>query len=343
MAAPLMRMGLLGFSPQENDRLSSLLKAHSLVLEWERWPFMEADALWVNGAHAQRTKDKLIRIPSGDPTRPATLLDLRGMDRPTAFALPLSSEDLKPPHVFDPGSAASVGSILRRFEGWLRPLAAQLTLCQCLSDRRHTLDAGVYHLTLDGQLLAVLSARGDVGLAPGLSPADVMAADWGARPVSASVIPAHFLHTTIPQMMWQFALRTRENLLPKRYLNGLIYFRRVPPVPPPALKEAHRMILSSLAAEPASFAQLRQHIGLGEPAMAHALAALYLAGGITTDARKAASRRTRSTVQVQAPHSRATLFGASSSIDSSLLSHFGDAAAQPHSTLPASLEQRRPT
>lgn len=338
---PLMRMGLLGFTPQENDRLCSLLKAHSLVFEWERWPFMEADALWVNGAHAQRTKDNLVRIPSGDPTRPATLLDLRGMDRPTAFALPLSSAGLKPPHVFDPASPASVSSILRRFEGWLRPLAAQLTLCQCLSDRRHTLDSSVYHLTLEGRLLAILCARGDVGLAPGLAPAEVSAAEWGARPQSASIIPEHFQRTTIPQMMWQFALRTREDLLPKRYLQGLVYFRRVPPVPPPALKEAHRMILSLLAAEPATFAQLRQQTGLGEPAMAHALAALYLAGGITTDPRKAASRRVRGTVQAQAPQSRATLFGASSSIDSSLQSHFGDAAAQPHSTLPASLEQRR--
>lgn len=288
MTVPFMRMGLVGFTPEESDNLSSLLKKHSVSLHWERWPFMEADALWVNGAHAQLNKDELVRIPSQDPTKPAILLDLKEIDRPTAFTLPMVSSELRPPHAFDPNSAVSLVNILRKFEAWLQPLAVQLTLCQGLADRRDHLDSPVYHLTLGGKLLAVLCAKGDVGLAPGLTPAEVASATWGGRPRAAGGMPSHFIRSTMPQMMWQFALRTHLDLLPRRYRTLPIHFRRLPPIPHIQLKEVHRILLAHLTQAPETFDALRQHTGMAELPMAQALAALYLSGSITTDPKRAA-------------------------------------------------------
>jgi hypothetical protein len=328
---PSMRMGLVGFTPEESDNLSNLLSKHSITLKWERWPFMEADALWVNGAHAQLNKDQLVRIPSQDPTKPAILLDLKEIDRPTSFTLPMMSTGVNPPHVFDPTSAVSLVNILRKFEAWLQPLAVQLTLCQGLADRRQGLDSPVYHLTLGGKLLAVLCAQGDVGLAPGVTPAEVAAATWGGRPRAAGGIPSHFTRSTMPQMMWQFALRTQEDLLPRRYRNLPIHFRRMPPVPHIMLREVHRMLLAQLMQGADTFDQLRQQTGLAELPLAQALAALYLAGSITTDPKRAAANARRQ------DNGRSAPFDSSYLLESGFRASPDDPTGLLHATAPAPL------
>jgi len=124
MADPVMRMGLIGF---KNDaHLVTLLHGHKGLMKWDRGPFVEADALWVNGEHAQLVRQGFVRIPSYDPKRPATLLNLTDLDRPVAFTLPLPSPNIQPPHMFDPGSPESVRAVFKKFEAWLLPLAALL-------------------------------------------------------------------------------------------------------------------------------------------------------------------------------------------------------------------------
>src|SRR5205085_128842 len=51
MSVLVMRMGLVGFADEK--QLRNLLMTRNRNLQWERWPFMEADALWINGEHAR--------------------------------------------------------------------------------------------------------------------------------------------------------------------------------------------------------------------------------------------------------------------------------------------------
>jgi hypothetical protein len=298
-------MGFIGFA--EDGFLREQLKARSRSVRWEPWNYIEADALWVNGAHAQPARNHLVRIPSADPQKAAVLLNLLEVDRPTAFTLPLASADIAARHVFDAHSAESVAQVLAAFETALRPLAAQLALAAEVVQRRHSLTASVYHLLRQGSLVAVVDSHSEVGILPGLSPSELHEAQWSSRPGSATAIPSHFRRITFAEMMWQYALRTDEDVLPAKYRTRTIYFRRAPAVDSRALKDVHLSLLSSLAAQPFTFAQLQTHLGCGNAQLAQALMALYFAGSITTDEKladaeklEAARRRAREAEAAQA-------------------------------------------
>src|SRR4051812_32806669 len=88
--APLMRMGLIGFADEK--QLVNLLQTRSHTLRWSPWAFVEADALWVNGAFAQEVREGMVRIPAGQPKQKATILNMREIDRPIAFTLPMRQD-----------------------------------------------------------------------------------------------------------------------------------------------------------------------------------------------------------------------------------------------------------
>jgi len=289
-----MRMGLIGFA--EETHLGNLLMTRNRHLRWERWPFAEADALWINGQHAQPLRNHMIRVPSGHPNKPAAVLNMREVDRPLAFTLPLGNGYLQPPESFDPRNAASVAAVLARFEEALMPLAVSLALAAELARRRHELSSPTYHLTVDGALVAVVNVAGDIGLAPYLTPVLLQQARWGGRPGAANVIPSGFETTSMARVMWQYAMRGAEDLLPARYRSALIYFRRMPAMEPRMLRDAHLLVLSELRSGPQTLAQLRQGTGMVDAMIDPVLAALYFAGAITLDPARAARGST-----VQAP------------------------------------------
>lgn len=286
MAVPVMRMGLIGFA--DESYLANLLMTRNRFLRWERWPFVDADALWVNGAHAQPLRNNMIRVPSAQPDKPATVLNLREIDRPMAFTLPLGNGYVSPPEVFDPHVAASVAEVLTKFEDALMRTATQLALADEIAARRHDLSSPIYHLSVNGTLAAVVNVTGDIGLAPGLTPVDIAQAHWGGRPSAASDIPPGFERIGMAPMMFQYVMRNGANLLPSRYRQGLIYFRRTPAVPPRMVRDNHLAIISELQSGPQTIQQLMQNTGITDPGMGQALAALYFAGAITNDPRKAA-------------------------------------------------------
>jgi DNA-binding transcriptional ArsR family regulator len=288
MPTPMMRMGLVGFQPKDDDYLCKLLKTRSVSLQWERWPFVEADALWINGAKAEPAKDGLVRVPSPDPLRPDTLLDLRELERPMAFAGPIGNRKLQAPVVFDPHNAASVDQVLRVYEGILRPLALQLTLGRCLADRLDKLASPTYHLMLRGSMVGVVNIGGSVGISAGLLPAELASAEWASRPSAAGAFPDNFLRTNFGELMWQFTMRTPTELLPDKYRQFPIYFRHVPVVSQRLVKDTHLSIVAELTRGPQTASQLQDNIGVSERAMVQALTALYMAGSITTDPRRAA-------------------------------------------------------
>lgn len=285
-SVPLMGMGLIGFSPHQLDHLSNLLKTRVQTLLWEPRPFLEADALWVNGERAMRLDNGLVRVPSQVPTTRAIQLNLEEMDRPLGFAMPVAP-GIDLPHVFDPHSSASVAGIFEHFEDRLHALTAQLALGGVVADMEGSPASPVYHLLLHGKLVAIVNLRGNVGLAPGISAADVEQADWHGMPPSAGDIPEAFSRSSIAEVMWQFAARTTRDVLPERYRKKPIHFRHAPTVRQTMVKDTHLVLLRELSGKPQRFAELQQNTGLGEAQLASALAALYFVGAITSDARRA--------------------------------------------------------
>jgi hypothetical protein len=284
MHPPELRLALVGFA--DEGHLANVLKTRRSV-SWLPWAPLDADALWVNGENAQPARSHLVRVPSGKPDTPAVLLSLKDIDRPTAFALPIGNGYLTPQDVFDPRSAKSIAEILQSFESRLRPLAAQLALAHQVASRRHQLVSPVYHLTCEQRMVAVVDVAGSVGIAPATTAEEIAQAQWQGRPGAAAAIPPHFERVTMTQMMWQYIMRSGDDLLPDKYRRSAIYFRRAPYVARSLLKDVHLVLLSELTAAPSSFQQLQQEIGLGDQALAQALGALYYAGSITTDPARA--------------------------------------------------------
>jgi hypothetical protein len=284
-----MRMGLIGFADEQY--LRNLLKTRNRNLQWERWPFMEADALWINGAHAQPLRNHMVRIPSVDPAKKATVLNLKEMDRPAAFTLPLGNGYLNAPVTFDPHKVDEVADVLNRFEAALLPTAVDLTLAAEIANRRHDLVAPIYHLSQHGHLAAIVNVTGDIALDPHIPPFHLAQAEWAGRPEGAAEAPSHFRHTSIPLVMWQYAMRSAGDLLPSRYRHGTIHYRRMPLVPTRMVREEHLMLISELSTGPQTVGSLVAATGLSEAAVTQALAALYFGGSLTTDPRKAGPTR----------------------------------------------------
>lgn len=285
MASPPLRMGLLGF--EDERHLCNLLSTRSR-LSWVSASAADADALWVNGAHAQPLRNHMVRVPSNKAREAATILNLKEMSRPVAFTHPLGDSYFSPPHEFDPRSAQSVADILETFEAELQPLCVELALGREIAGRRYELRSPAFHLSLRGKLVGVVNVTGQVGLSPHLAAIDMPEIRWSGRPAAAHAIPSDFHVTTMAHVMWQYVGRSDENLLPSRYCKGLIYYRRMPEVSPCMIRDSHLVLISELSTMPQSLDQLRSNTGMGRKQVSETLAALYFAGSITTDPRRAA-------------------------------------------------------
>jgi len=285
---PVLRLGLAGFSAEQQDRLAEWLPhAVSGVLSWQPSKFADADAWWVHGGRVQQLGDGMLRIASGVPAGRSVHIDTSEIDRPMAFSLPLAPRDFEPVYRFEAESPASMNKVLARFEAWLRPLAAQFCLASHIIENETALGSGVYHVSTGGTLLAVVDLQGDVGVLPTAGPMDFENAIWSHRPHAAASIPEGFVKASLSQLMWQYAVRTSRDVLPKRYRTGKLYFRRPPRLAQRLLRDSHLLVMRELVAEPATFAELAVRSQLGERQLAQDLAALYLVGAITSNPKRA--------------------------------------------------------
>ncbi|HWP10258.1 MAG TPA: hypothetical protein VNN06_00440 [Ramlibacter sp.] len=283
---PVLRVGLAGFSAEQQDQLSALLELASSV-SWQVARLAEADVWCVNGARVRVLRDSTISVDCVEPAGRSLQLDLREVDRPVAFAVPLP-RDFKPLYTFEPGSASSVGSILQKFEAWMRPLLAQFCLASCILEQESVLGPGIHHVSAEGVLIAVVNMRGETGVLPTAGPFEFENAMWERLPATAGAIPEHFVRSSLSQLMWQFATRTRRDVLPARYRTGLLFFRRPPRLPPRLMRDSHLLLLRELACAPGDFDALQQRTGLEGHALARDLAALYYVGAITSNPKRAA-------------------------------------------------------
>lgn len=285
---PTLRIGLAGFTLEQTERLRQLLpQASPSGLAWEFGKFSESDVLWINGARSQLLAGSTLRIASGVPGGRSLQVQLGEVDRPLAFGLPLP-RNLEAPFTFDPASVWSVGALLEQLETVLRPLISQFCLGSQILEQETALGAGVYHVTSGtGALLAVVNLRGEVAVAPAASALDFESAMWTLMPGQAGEMPAGFVRISLSLLMWQYAVRTTRDALPRRYRTELLYFRRPPRLPQRLLRDSHLLLLRELAVEPGTFIDLQQRTGLVGAQLAHELAALYLVGSITSNPRRA--------------------------------------------------------
>jgi hypothetical protein len=284
---PVLRLGLAGFSAQQVAELDALLRRSAPGRYiWQIGHFSDADAWWLNGSRVQRVAENTIRVVPAIPTERSLQLNMEEVDRPIGFGLPLACAPSEPHYTFDPASPASVNQVLEKFESWLQPVAAQFSLAARIIEQESVLGCASYQVVLNGRLLAVVNMLGDIGVLPSAGPADFDDAMWVRQP-GKSGIPESFVRTSLSELMWQYALRTTRDVLPKRYRTGLLYFRRPPHLPQRLLSDSHLLVMRELSAGAGVFADLQQRTGMAAQALARILAALYLVGTITSNPKRA--------------------------------------------------------
>jgi len=302
---PLLRLGLAGFSAQQQDHLSAVVQDASSG-SWHVGRFADADAWIVNGARVQVLLDSTVRVASGEPGGRSLHLNLRDVDRPIAFSRPLAPRHFEPLYTFEAGSASSVGAVLEKFDGWMRPLVAQFCLAALILEQESVLRPGIHHVSADGALIAVVNMQGETGVLATASPVDFENAMW-ERLSASSAIPEQFVRTSLAQLMWQFALRTSRDILPARYRTGLLYFRRPPRLQARLVTDSHLLLMRELACAPGDFESLQQRTGLGGRALARDLAALYFVGAITSNPKRAAHVPQRHATDSRHPQNQSVL------------------------------------
>jgi hypothetical protein len=286
---PILWLGMSGFAPEQRPVLEASLTRSPGSPSWRTCAFGDADAWLVNGANVRVMPDGNLKVAPGLPTERALNLNLSEVDRPVAFGLPLASNDFEPRCTFHPGSEASIHGVLAQFEGWLRLLRAEFVLGAQLIERGETLLRGVYHVSHNGSLLAVIDLQeGKCAIAPGAHPVDLWEAEWAKRPVGARDMPPGFVSTTPARLAWAYVRRTDRDLLPPRYHTAPIYYRHVPRVPVRWLQDSQLLLLRELSVEPGTFQALRQRTGFSVKDLEHDLTCLYYASSITTTQSRAA-------------------------------------------------------
>lgn len=287
---PILWLGISGFAPGQRAALEATLARGDGVPRWRTCAFGDADAWWVNGAKVRLMPGGNLRVAAGLPTEQALNLDLRDVNRPVAFALPLAGEDFEPRCTFDPLSMASAQTVLQQFDQWLWLVRAQFVLGAQIVHRGAALRRGIFHLSHRGRLLAVLDFQhGKGAIAPVIDSADLWQAQWLRRPVGAHDLPPKFFRVTPAQLAWAYVRRSDRDLLPPRYRTETIYYRHVPGVPLRWLRDSQLLLLRELAGESGTIAGLRQRTGLAMAHIEHDLTCLYYANAITTTRSKAAA------------------------------------------------------
>lgn len=286
---PVLWLGFAGFTPEQSKHLDT--QVAKLPKGWPAWqsgPFAEADAWLVSGEKSRLLNADTLKILAGRPTERVLQLNLAEIDRPIAFSLPLASSELDPMYTFDPSSGPSLHKVLQQLEVRLRALCCQFVLGGQLIARENQLLPGIYQVSHKGALLAVMDFHEwRIGIAPNVDPLDFELARWDRRPLAARGIPEHFLPNSLSQLRWIYTQRTKRDVLPPRYRNKPVYFRRAPDVPLRWLRDSQLVLLRELSIAPAGFDLLQQRTRLPPAQLARDLASLYFAGSVTTTADKA--------------------------------------------------------
>lgn len=288
---PHLRLGIAGFDDAQQPRLGAALAgAPAGGLAWRLGGLATGDAWCLNGARSSALPDGSVEISTSDGATPMRIHG-QGHDRPMAFSIPFAGHS-STCTTFDLASIESTQAMLAKLEGWLRPLAVQHWLGSQIMHQRPELSATVFHVSVNGRLVAVVSRQG-VGVLPIADPQRLHEAVWARRPLEAGEIPSHFVRCSLAEVLWNYAMRTDRDLLSPSLRLGPIHWCRVPPLPQRLFNDAHLVIARELAQAPATFWQLRDRTGLGESDLARALAALRIVGAVISERKLVAREWTR--------------------------------------------------
>ncbi len=304
---PSLRLALVGFSPAEQEVLTMALQQVRLGLPWRHSSVAEADAMFASGQRAVGRPGGMVEISPGVTGVGPILLDLNASDRPLAFSGTAPPPGFPGHPVFDLKKPESIRAMLVQFTGWLHPMAVRFWLASRIVQQRLDLVSTVYHVSIDGRLQAVISRRNGIGVLPITDPGRLADAIWARRPGLADGIPGHFVQAPLPEVLWQYAMRTTRDLLPTYFRSGLIYWCRAPQLRQWMFKDSHLMIVRELAAAPAGFGDLRRRTGLADEILARDLAALRIVGAVTQERKQAAGNPALKSV-TSIPHGPASTF-----------------------------------
>jgi hypothetical protein len=303
---PVLRLGLAGFTADEQLAVEQMLAtAAGEELSWAIAEVDAADALWFNGARTQVVGPGRVRVAPGVPSGHSLQVQMSETDRPIAIAQPLPP-GLTALCTFDLSSRDSMAAALAQLEKWLAPLVAQFSLAAHIAEHQAALGRGVFELRLNSDLLAVVDMHGDAAVRSTLEP-DLLESGAMWQRSQDTPVPEDFVRTSLSQLMWQYAVRTQRDLLPRHYRTGMIYFRRPPRLPQQYLTDAHLLMMRELMLAPANFKELAERCAIDEELLARELAALYFVGTITSNPKRAAPAVARQSESEAEPPSHLNL------------------------------------
>lgn len=286
---PALRLGLAGYTETQQKTASDIAAAAATEhAVWELGSFAEADAWWLEGSRTMIMPNEHLRVQPAVPSGRSVQLALADVDRPVAFTKPLTAPGFKPAVTFDLGPHKAGIAVLRQFENWLGTMLSQFALASSIAEHQPTLASGSWEVLQGSDLLAVVDLRLGAAVKPGATPAQFAGASWCIRDHGGVVIPPQYTRASVSLLMWQYAQRTRRDLLPPHYRSQKLFFRRPPRLPQRQLRDAHLLLMRELSAHPGmDFAELQQSTGLGDEQLARFLSALYVVGSITSNPKRA--------------------------------------------------------
>jgi hypothetical protein len=286
---PVLRLGLAGYTDeQQKAAAEAAAAASSARASWELGSFADADGWWLEGSRTVLMPNQHLRVQPAVPSGRSVQLALADVDRPVAFSLPITAPGFKPAVTFPLNDRAAGVAVLNQFAEWLQTMLSQFALASSIADHQPSLSSGSWEVLRNSDLLAVVDLKLGAGVMPGVTPKDFEQASWCIRDHGGVVIPANYPRASVSQLMWQYAQRTRRDLLPPHYRTQPLFFRRPPRLPQRQMKDAHLLLMRELVANPGmNFNGLQQASGLGTEALARFLSALYVVGSVTSNPKRA--------------------------------------------------------
>lgn len=303
MQHPRLYLGLMGFDASAEARVRRWIEANAAEgvgdastdehPVWQVVDFRDADALLICGAGAASGYATHLQFRSDLQAENAQAplgADLASIKQAFAISdvahLQSLGVDVKSYPVFDMQLPATLQRTLQAFEAVLRPLRTLFALAVELNDRHAELDAEhTFHIERNGILDAIVDVPcRRVLLRPGARPLDIHSDAWQRRPKSANYAPAHFLHCSMDELAWVFALYSQQIDLSKRYLSKRIYVRHSPRVRASLIHSRHANLLERLHQGGATVPQLKAEFPHVAHWMERDVFALYLVRAITTAA-----------------------------------------------------------
>jgi hypothetical protein len=292
---PVLRLGLAGFTEaQQKTAAEAVQAAGTGRATWEIDSFGEADGWWLEGSRTLLMQNEHLRVQPAVPTGRSVQIALADVDRPVAFSLPITAPGFRPAVTFDMTDKAACVKVLHQFSDWLQTMLSQFALASSITEHQPTLAAGSWEVLRNSDLMAVVDLKLGAAVVPGVTSKDFEESSWCLRDRGAIAIPHHYPRISVSQLMWQYAQRTRQDLLPPHYRKQKLFFRRPPRLPQRQLRDAHLLLMRELAANPGMcFEELQQSTGLADGPLARFLSALYVVGSITANPKRASEMAAR--------------------------------------------------